>query len=64
MIDGVDAPLPTASRCVKKRTHAACVQGIRGASMDNVSIIGIDISKRSFQLHELVKIPDVPGHDR
>ena len=32
--------------------------------MDNVSIIGIDISKRSFQLHELVKIPDVPGHDR
>ena len=28
-----------------------CVQGIRGASMDNVGIIGIDISKRSFQVH-------------
>ena len=38
--DGVDAPLPTASRCARKQTHAVCVQGIRGASMDNVSIIG------------------------
>ena len=32
-------------------THAECVQGKRGASMDNVSIIGIDISKSSFQIH-------------
>ena len=32
-------------------THAVCVQGIRGAPMDNVSIIGVDISKRNFQLH-------------
>ena len=32
-------------------THAVCGQGIRGASMDNVSIIGLDISKRSFQVH-------------
>ena len=32
-------------------THAVCGQGIRGATMDNVSIIGLDISKRSFQVH-------------
>ena len=32
-------------------THVVCGQGIRGASMDKFSIIGIDISKRSFQVH-------------
>ena len=25
--DGVDAPLPTASRCARKQTHAVCVEG-------------------------------------
>ena len=31
--------------------HAVCGQGTRGASMDKVSIIGLDILKRSFQVH-------------
>ena len=34
------------------RTHTGCVRDTRGGSMDKVvSIIGIDISKRYFQLH-------------
>ncbi len=32
-------------------THLVCGQGTREASMDNVSIISLDISKRSFQVH-------------
>ena len=39
-------PRPTASQCTKEKAHAGCVQRSREASMDNVSIIGIDISKR------------------
>ena len=35
----------------QRDTHVVCGQGIRGASMGNVSIIGLDISKRSFQVH-------------
>ena len=32
-------------------THTVCGRGPRGASMDKVCIIGLDISKRSFQVH-------------
>ena len=34
--DGVDAPLPTASRCAKEKTHAVCVQGIRQGKITNI----------------------------
>ena len=30
-------------------THAVCGQGIREASRDNVSIIGLDISKTRYR---------------
>ena len=35
----------------QEETHAVCVEGKREASMDHVCIIGIDISRKSFQLH-------------
>ena len=35
----------------QRGTRVLCSQGMKGASMDNVRISGIGISKRFFQVH-------------
>ena len=47
--DGVDAPTPTASQCAKLVMVTS--PGKERASMEQVTIVGVDLAKRVFQGH-------------
>jgi hypothetical protein len=47
--DGVDAPTPTASQCAKLVMLRS--PGKERASMNEVTIVGVDLAKRVFQVH-------------
>ena len=49
--DGVDAPSERRQDAPEKTPDQLRVKSTRRASMEHTTIIGIDISKRSFQLH-------------